>query len=401
MTQLLSSLTQEVQTGNETNQIVVEDVEEIQYMDDTERYMDDAETADDDENDEEEEPDMYTSHPGIVVSRGGYRTQTTPFSTPDAPPLQESSSSGSSTVVFRDMVMTRERGHAPVPRANNVPTWQIGPAATRRRGFGQQPIVEPSISPAPSDAASNRSTGTNQSNGSTFFRTYVDTNAQARHGVMTPDLVYAEIGHGRGAGPGPSTVLMQGYNHDRRGVELDGPSSRHEMSALNQPRQFVNPPSLDATYATLTGVSSWASTSRRSSYDGHPRGDYMHDRAPQVPSGLSDGWHHIPTSSSHPLGFTPMQTDPTVQHVQLSSPTNRELHDSIHSALSGQPSSTYDGREVDSRGRSGSVKRSLRNTFTAAEQYASNFFFGGRGTGGGGHDGSPSGGLANGDTHSH
>ena len=33
-----------------------------------------------------------------------------------------------------------------------------------------------------------------------------------------------------------------------------------------------------------------------------------------------------------------------------------------------------DGREVDGRGRS--VKRSLRNTISAAEQYASSFFFG-------------------------
>lgn len=385
---------------------MVEDLDDLQYMDDTDRYMDDAETADDDDNDEDDEPEMYVSNPGIVVSRGGYRTQDTPFGAPDAPPLQESISSGSSATVTREFFLTRERGHAPTPRSNDIPTWQIGPAATantRRRGFGQQPIVEPSISPAPSDAASNRSTGTNQSNGSTFFRTYVEANAQVRHSVMTPDLVFAEIGHGRGTGPGPSTVLLQGqgHGHGRRAMVLDLTRDRHEAALQSQALEYASY-HRNASHPTLPSGSSWPSTSRPSSYDGHSQSEYSGADSRMHPqfAGPPDAWHHMPSSSSHPLGFTPMQVDPSRQHPQTS-PTTRELHDSVQFALGGPSSpSAYEGQDVDGRGRS--AKRSLRNTFTAAEQYANNFFFGGRGAGGGGgHDGSPSGGLANGDVHSH
>jgi F-box and leucine-rich repeat protein GRR1 len=69
-------------------------------------------------------------------------------------------------------------------------------------GFGQQPLVE-SSSPTPSDVASNRSTGTNQSNGAGFFRTYQYAAAPSStrgNGTLTPDLEFAEIGHGRGVG---------------------------------------------------------------------------------------------------------------------------------------------------------------------------------------------------------
>jgi F-box and leucine-rich repeat protein GRR1 len=70
-------------------------------------------------------------------------------------------------------------------------------------GFGQQPLVE-SSSPTPSDVASNRSTGTNQSNGAGFFRTYqyaAVPSSTRGNGALTPDLEFAEIGHGRGVGP--------------------------------------------------------------------------------------------------------------------------------------------------------------------------------------------------------
>jgi F-box and leucine-rich repeat protein GRR1 len=79
------------------------------------------------------------------------------------------------------------------------------------RGFGQSAVVETSASPPPSDAASVRSTGTNQSNGGTFFRTHQEIASSSHsNGALTPDLNYAEIGHGRGtertpqAGPSSS-----------------------------------------------------------------------------------------------------------------------------------------------------------------------------------------------------
>lgn len=71
------------------------------------------------------------------------------------------------------------------------------------------PIVENSHSPPLSDVASNRSAG---SNGATFFRTYQDGPTH-NSGALTPDLNFAEIGHGRGAVAGPSVhPLRRGHD---------------------------------------------------------------------------------------------------------------------------------------------------------------------------------------------
>ncbi|KAK2466112.1 hypothetical protein APHAL10511_001754 [Amanita phalloides] len=61
------------------------------------------------------------------------------------------------------------------------------------------PVIEQtnSGSPSTSDIASNRSGATNHSNGVGFFRSYQD--ASRNEGTQTPDLDFAEIGHGRGA----------------------------------------------------------------------------------------------------------------------------------------------------------------------------------------------------------
>jgi len=75
------------------------------------------------------------------------------------------------------------------------------------------PIIERnnSASPSTSDIASNRSGGTNNSNGATFFRTYQDASlaqpafAARNEGTMTPDLDFAEIAHGRGMQTGLHT----------------------------------------------------------------------------------------------------------------------------------------------------------------------------------------------------
>ncbi len=75
------------------------------------------------------------------------------------------------------------------------------------------PIIERnnSASPSTSDIASNRSGGTNNSNGATFFRTYQDASlaqpafVARNEGTLTPDLDFAEIGHGRGMQTGLHT----------------------------------------------------------------------------------------------------------------------------------------------------------------------------------------------------
>ena len=275
--------------------------------------------------------------------------------------------------------MTREARRQPTPRAQpraqpaNTPAWLN--ISSRRRGFGQQPIVEQSTSPTPSEAASNRSGGTNHSTSTAFFRTYADPPGSVRNGVMTPDLIYAEIGHGRGAGPGPSTILVQ--NHGRREPVVE---SSFPSASSSPTRHTITLPPQSSIGMAASEVFSVPSRPFRND---PPRIEYMHDRGP-ILHDTSNSYlrgHEQPHGS---VGFG------IIREASPPSPTTRELQESVHSAFAGT-ASHLDG---DVRGRS--VKRTLRNTFAAAET-----FFTGRGSGGGASDGA---GMAPGrdvDTHGH
>lgn len=81
-------------------------------------------------------------------------------------------------------------------------TAAVGSSSRRQRVAVQLPVVEtshsPPRSPPYSDIASNRSA---TSNGAGFFRNYQEISLPSprNSGVLTPDLNYAELGHGRGA----------------------------------------------------------------------------------------------------------------------------------------------------------------------------------------------------------
>ncbi|KAF9268162.1 RNI-like protein [Marasmius fiardii PR-910] len=203
-----------------------------------------------------------------------------------------------------------------------------GPSNTTFRTLADVlPLVEHPNSPPPSDVASNLSGGTNRSNGAGFFRNYREANGSARNsGVMTPDLNYAEIGHGRGAQPG---LPMTSQQPRRQG---HAPHSRVPFVEPERPPTAANttrPISTSSPEPNALPIS----TEARAQTEEH---DWQY----------TDGG---PSNSSGPSGSS-----------------TRELHDSVHSALS--------GTAADPRGRS--VKRSLRNTLNAAEHYASSFLFG-------------------------
>jgi F-box and leucine-rich repeat protein GRR1 len=189
-------------------------------------------------------------------------------------------------------------------------------AAPRRiRGFGQQLVVERNDSPPPSDAASNRSA---QSSNGAFFRTCQE--ATRSNGARTPDLNFAEIGHGRGSGyppagpiPGPS-----GLSQSRSPMEAMAP--QHNLSISNVGHQPDN--------RTGLGFDAISNLSGRS---------------------LSSQWSFLHREAQSPTpGPTPMATD-----VRRSSQAPAE------------------NREAEGRGRS--VKRGLRSTFAFA---TSTFSFG-------------------------
>ena len=176
------------------------------------------------------------------------------------------------------------------------------------------PIIERNNSASPS--TSERSGGTNNSNGATFFRTYQDASlvqpafVARNEGTLTPDLDFAEIGHGRGMQAGPH-----------------GSSSAH--------RYFFN-------------------VGAQQSSTGHHHHHHHHHR-------VIDSAHSVDQYSS-----------------------SGEFSQSWTQQESSAQGSTYallarDTREgaaavclTDRRGRS--VRKSIRNKLSAAEQYASSFF---------------------------
>ncbi len=308
---------------------------------------------DDDEEEEDQQDSMQDQIPqssrNVLVVRGGYNGMHDIGPT-DAPFDPTPS----------DLSMTRERGHGPSSRngidassnaqdiSSATPTVAAGPSH-RSRGFGHQPLVEASISPTPSDAASNRSGGTNHSSGTAFFRNYMDAAPSTRAGVITPDLVFAEIGHGRGAGPA-------------NGVG----SARHSDSVV-----VVSAPH-QGSYTTIsTDPSSYPISSSSRTLQGEVHRSNGHG---SILADASNSYTRSPPRSD--IAWTEMENE-DVSRSLSASPTTRELQESVQSALGQQQFA--DGRDIDGRGRS--VKRSLRNTINAAEQY----FFG-RGAGGSTHD---------------
>lgn len=208
------------------------------------------------------------------------------------------------------------------------------------------PVVESPISPPPSDVASNHSIGTNNSNGAGFFRVYHErpTMSVSPHGALTPDLNYAEIGHGRGAQPGPTDT-----GSTARGSFVRGSTGmQNSLNPDRTPRQ----PTIAPLYVTQE--------THPNSSQGSSESEEFTDR---------NVHHNISVAADKSWSY---------QEPSLTSPTTRELQASVQSALGvdrrgrrEQPESTQNAER-----RARSVKRSIRNTFHAAEHYASSLLFG-------------------------
>ncbi|KZT13083.1 RNI-like protein [Laetiporus sulphureus 93-53] len=390
---LFNHITQETSEADETEYEDHVYVNIPSYIDDVEAQEDNEETEDGEEGVLAE---VYTHHPNTVVSRNDYRTNGANGADEHYAPYDGSVHTRQPIVAPRQLVAPRGRRDHPVasssaavePNWTNGEPWssiEITGTARRGRGFGQQPIIELSTSPTPSDAASNRSGGTNQSTGTGFFRSYTEASVAAaaapRNGTMTPDLVFAEIGHGRGTGPGPSTILLQGQivrGSDAAGVGVaNGFHPGASVHSLPPPRTF--------SYSSASSV-------RLPVVDNDTSPDYPHD--PRVLVDSSNSYQHSAVRTEDVASWSTAQHEAASRSLSDSS-TTRELQESIHSALASQ-SGFFDNHEGDSTGRS--VKRSLRNTINAAEQYASSFLFRGRSGSGAGQDGS-AGASSNRDSH--
>lgn len=165
------------------------------------------------------------------------------------PPIVPSSSRATAPDTSRPYVVESdaENDATPVPPTAPFPlTAPFTPtpavAAPRGRGFGEHPLIEaPSSPPPPSDAGSVRSAGTAQSNGAGFFRTYhqprepgqsaraASPGGRSADGAGTPDLVFAEIGHGRLTGVQHGVASAAAHQFAHRNAAGQGPPGAAQL----------------------------------------------------------------------------------------------------------------------------------------------------------------------------
>ena len=156
------------------------------------------------------------------------------------------------------------------------------------------------------------------------------------------------FGHGRGAVPGYQT------NGRANGEPVMAAPPAPNVTYSNMPVSAPAHPMPAEPHRHLNGYNPASAESSNSLQQPPPRPE------------LASSWTLVPSD---------------VDDSERSASPTRGAQDS-QTALVGEPYS--DARDVDGRGRS--VKRSIRNTFTAAEQYASSLLFG-RNSHGNSHDG--------------
>ena len=285
----------------------------------------------------------------------------------------------------------------PLPGPSTIPNIHInGVGSSSLRGFGQQPLVEPR-SPTPGDMPvagwvsssalshppqhhyNGHGNGTaGGSNGAAFFRAYqdYDNSTTPRHHVMTPELNFAEIGHGRGTSNGVD--VPRGYGGDE---PRDKGSEDEDLVVVDA-----------GNHTPLTPPSGYGSTNVVTPT---PRRGYSVGDIPQSDGlGTEERQAYFQNPYRHQMERDPGRHQPRprlrgVDHGTgtSTSPQLRALQESVHQALGGgvvPPDSLSDGSNEGSGGRGRSERRGWRNRLTAAEHYATAILFGRGGNGGSG-----------------
>jgi len=182
-----------------------------------------------------------------------------------------------------------------------------------------------------------------------------------RSGTMTPDLVFAEIGHGRGVNGNSSGTRQTGIAHPLPGQSpgvqfVDPPMLTNNLHNDGGGRvcQDQTPPARG--YSLIGQTVSIGAV-------GEPR--------PDSGTTCASGSHGLGRPRASTTSGAPWAIQPPTTHRALS-----PSEDAVDPAVSSLGTSAYMGTDgaVDVRGRS--MKRTFRNTLTAVEQHASSFFFG-------------------------
>lgn len=234
-----------------------------------------------------------------------------------------------------------------------------------------------------SDTASERSGETNDSgpsNGATFFRTYGGVQVAAGSassvegtgmlaqqngaGTHTPDLVFAELGHGRGVGVGPGMGMgackLESSISNETVRPVFGGSSGTIASTSRDENVMWTRNERDRQMSLQLNSSSHIPFLSSS-----PTTRELQESVHNALSGMSSS-----AGPSHSHGYSALP----VPNASLFN-SNQVAGSSSHSSLPIQPHPHYTHPHTpDERGRS--MRRSIKNTLNAAEHYASTLFFG-------------------------
>jgi F-box and leucine-rich repeat protein GRR1 len=243
---------------------------------------------------------------------------------------------------------TRSSTHSPPPNSNPIP----GPSR---------------LNPTERLATSTSPAGSEGSSAGAFFLTYQSSSADGRpDGMLTPDLVFAEIGHGHG----PAVWPGQDQNQNQVDMFVDPPI----LTVEDRPQFGTNPPHAlgggarrPATQAAEVGQGPFGTNGAFHGVNGHGANGTMngtyHTSAPYPLPTNGTNTHGI-NGAGIPSGIT---QGPPMTREERSRGRSRTLHEPVD----GQAAQTPPGQ-----GQGRGPKRTFRSALNSVEQHATPFFFG-------------------------
>ena len=233
---------------------------------------------------------------------------------------------------------TRSSTHSPPPTFNSAP----GPSRLN-------PTERLATSPAGSEASS----------AGAFFRTYPSNSADGRpDGTLTPDLVYAEIGHGHG----PAVWHGSDQNRSQAYQSVDPGDDRPQFGA-SASHVFGGGARRAVTQAVDAGQGPFGTNSAFHGANGTVNGTYHTNDPRSLPTNGTNvpgiNGTNIPSGIAQGLSMT---------REERSRGRPRTLHEPPES---GQAALTPPGQ-----GQGRGPKRTIRSTLNSVEQHATSFLRG-------------------------
>lgn len=235
---------------------------------------------------------------------------------------------------------TRSPTHSPPPALNPTP----GPS--RLNAVERLPT-----SPAGSEASS----------AGAFFRTYQSSSADGRpDGALTPDLNFAEIGHGQG--PAAWHGQEQNQNHANQFIDSTTNGDDRPQYGANASHVRGGSARRSTTQAAGVGQGPFGPNGSFHAVNGNTNGTYH-----------ASGAHPSTTNGTTPHGINGTSPPPVI--IQ-GPPMTREERNRGRQRTSREPQEPMQPATSPGQSQGRGPKRILRNTLNSVEQHATSFFFG-------------------------